>query len=165
MLHTIEKLEELKKLIKQLYGIQKQLRSVFPELEFTLDGKIVGDIGEAIAMQQFGLSKLPGNTKTHDLLTANGKMKVQVKATLATDPNRNVGMGWNKEVFDHLLVLQIKRDGECERVFDGPGHYIENFRNERPNRKTLDLTINQLRNLHSQVRETERLAARLAALI
>ncbi|MDD2765893.1 MAG: hypothetical protein PHE83_18170, partial [Opitutaceae bacterium] len=66
--------------LQSLYGVQKTLQEAYPRLAFTVDGKIIGDIGEMIAANVFGLEPLPANTKGHDLRTPDGRL-VQVKAT------------------------------------------------------------------------------------
>jgi hypothetical protein len=157
-----DKLEKLRLYIQELYKTQKTLQDLF-QLPFTLDGKIVGDIGEAIVMQTFGLSRHPENTKTHDLRSPDQRMNIQVKTTQNKGRSHTVGMGWTTEIPDHLFVLEINRDGSYVVVFDGPGTHIKKFRQEHPKRKSLDMSTNHLRDLNSKVRETERLSARLQA--
>jgi hypothetical protein len=49
-------------------------------LKFTLDGRLVGDIAEALALEHFELSLPPKRTKGVDALTAFGQ-SVQIKAS------------------------------------------------------------------------------------
>ena len=51
-----------------------------PGLHFILDGKLVGDIGEAVAAEMFGLKLVPGGGTGIDGHTSDGRT-VQVKAT------------------------------------------------------------------------------------
>ena len=146
----------LKPIIKKLYEARNELQSLFPQLRFTLDGKLLGDIGEAIAIQEFGLSKLPEGTKKHDCVTRDGK-RVQVKATQETQPGGMVGMGWDKKPFEHLLVLQITEDGNYDILYNGPGGYISDAWNERTERARPDLALSKLGELNSRVGEGERL--------
>ncbi|EJT05004.1 hypothetical protein RCCGE510_11114 [Rhizobium sp. CCGE 510] len=51
-----------------------------PGLSFTLDGKLVGDLGEAVAAELFGLILRPGGGTGIDGHALDGR-SVQVKAT------------------------------------------------------------------------------------
>jgi hypothetical protein len=140
-------------IIKQLYAARDALRTAFPELPFPLDGKLVGDIGEAIAIADFGLVKLPEGTAKHDFKTADGKL-VQIKATQQKIPGKGVGLGNKKEKFDHLIVLQIHENGTYNVLFDGPGTYVDNARDHK---KSASLSVLQLQKLEAQVPQNEKL--------
>ena len=40
--------------IKQLCQVVKQLRDAYPGKKFTLDGRLVGDLGEVLAQFEYG---------------------------------------------------------------------------------------------------------------
>ena len=40
--------------IKQLCQVVKQLRDAYPGKKFTLDGRLVGDLGEVLAQFKYG---------------------------------------------------------------------------------------------------------------
>jgi hypothetical protein len=138
--------------IKDLYTARNKLRRAFPDLSFTLDGNLVGDIGEAIAMHEYKLTPFRKGTKRHDFKTRTGK-KVQVKATQQT--KKGVGLGQKKEHFQHLIVFQISEDGRYSVLFDGPGKYIDKA---RANKKSPSLSVLQLQKLNCGVKKTERLS-------
>lgn len=52
--------------IKELYKITNELESSYPGRKFTIDGHLVGSIGEVIVAEYYGLTLLPNSTKTHD---------------------------------------------------------------------------------------------------
>lgn len=139
--------------IKRLYAARNELHKAFPELPFTLDGKLVGDIGEAIAIADLGLIKLKEGTKLHDFKTKSGGL-VQVKTTQQHLPGRGVGLGLKKESFEHLLVIQLSEEGTYTILFDGPGRYVDEA---RAHRRTPSLTVSQLRRLNGQVKGDERI--------
>lgn len=145
--------KSLEPIIKQLYQARNELRALFPELPFTLDGRLVGDIGEAIALQEFGLIPLPACSELHDFLTDDGR-KVQVKTTQATATGRGVGLGLTKQSFEHLIVIQLSEHGTFSVLYDGPGFYIDDARSHR---KTPSLTIGQLQRLNEKVKDDERI--------
>ena len=58
----------------------KQLEKAFPNRAFTIDGRLVGDIGEVIAALEYDLVLHETSQPTHDADTADGR-HVQIKAT------------------------------------------------------------------------------------
>ncbi|MFC2135316.1 DUF6998 domain-containing protein [Bacteroidota bacterium] len=139
--------------IKQLYDARNQLRKRFPEFSFTLYGKLVGDIGEAIAIHEFGFEKLKSGTKRHDCVTSDNK-KVQIKTTQQSKSSATVGLGNKKQKFQYLIVLQISEDGKYNILYDGPGKYINKAWKYK---KSPQLSISQLKCLNDQVKKSERL--------
>lgn len=107
--------------VAELVSARNRLREHYKaaNLKFTLDGNLVGDIGEAIAAELFGLKLVPANGTGIDGHAADGR-SVQVKAT-------GTGRG---PVFrhvdtraDHLLFFDIDFDNlQGEVVFNGPEH-------------------------------------------
>lgn len=75
-----ENVDFVKEQIIQLHSIVKMLNDKFPHKKFTLDGRLVGDIGEIIAEQIYDI-KLFETLKAHyDGITSDDK-KVQIKVT------------------------------------------------------------------------------------
>jgi uncharacterized protein DUF6998 len=146
-------IQDLGPIIKQLYAARNALRVLFPELPFTLDGKLVGDIGEAIALQQFGMERLPEGTEGHDFRAPDGRL-VQVKTTQAISPNRGVGLGLTIRSFEHLIVIQLTETGAYQILYDGPGTLIDEARRHRT---TPSLTVGQLRRLNLKVKDSDRI--------
>ena len=136
--------------LRQLYDARNALREHFDGLPFTLDGRMVGDIGEAIAVYKWGLTRLPEGSKTHDVKTASGK-HIQIKTTQQT--RGSVGLGLHKQAFEHLIVIQIGEDASYNVLYDGPGSYVDVKRNGK---KSASLSVNQLRELDGSVPASER---------
>jgi|ERR1035438_1991526 hypothetical protein len=139
--------------VKELYAARNKLRQAFPELPFTLDGKLIGDIGEAIAIADFGLTMLPGNSKDHDFRAPDGRL-VQVKTTQKTTSNKSVGLGLEKQTFEHLIVLEVAEDGSYRILYDGPGTYIDEGRTHK---SSASLSIKQLTETQQKVPGHQRL--------
>ncbi|RWJ74661.1 MAG: hypothetical protein EOR35_31390 [Mesorhizobium sp.] len=105
--------------VAELVAARNKLREHYEwaGLTFTLDGNLVGDIGEAIAAELFGIKLVATNGTGIDGHAADGR-SVQVKAT-------GTGRG---PVFrdvetraDHLLFFDIDFDNlRGEIVFNGP---------------------------------------------
>ena len=99
--------------IRQLYQMIDDLEAAYPEKHFTLDGILIGNLGEVYAAEKYGLKLLPEATKTHDAVTADGK-DVQIKVT----QGKRIGLRARP---DYLLVLQVQRDGSFVEIYYGPG--------------------------------------------
>lgn len=139
--------------LAQLYDAQRILAKAFPQSTFTIDGKIVGDIGEAIAEGAFGLQKLRAGSKDHDFRTADGRL-VQVKATQKAKSSKAVGLGLVKRTFDCLIVLEFDKDGSFEVLYNGPGKYIDDA---RAHKKSASLSRLQLMACQLKVGKSEAL--------
>ena len=66
--------------IRELYAITTELESLYPGRKFTIDGHLVGSIGEVLVSERYGLTLLPNSTQTHDAEAKDGRL-VQIKAT------------------------------------------------------------------------------------
>lgn len=128
---------------------------------FALDGNLIGDIGEVIAENFFGLEKLPGNSHSHDFKRLEDGLLVQVKTTQKAPAFTNVGLGNIKKDFDCLLVFELERDGTFEVLFNGPGTAIAAKRNHKD---SASLSRKQLRECQTQVSEEQQLKMRLDPL-
>jgi hypothetical protein len=112
---TKDRIDKVKRLIRSLYAVVKELEDEFVDenRKFTLDGHLVGSIGEVVAAYSFGLTLYPPSDKTHDAESKDGK-KVQIKLTGGT---RSVALSSKP---DHLIVLQL-REYKFGLVYNGLG--------------------------------------------
>lgn len=102
--------------IKELYEITSELESKYPGRKFTIDGHLVGSIGEVIVAEHYGLTLLPNSTKTHDAVSKETKY-VQIKATQVK------GIAISSEP-DYLITIKLLPDGSWEEVYNGPGKLV-----------------------------------------
>ena len=87
-------------------------------LTFTLDGKLVGDIGEAVAADIFGLSLCGKRTKAIDAIATDGRT-VQIKATGSS--KRGPAFTPGEGTADHLIFIYLTFDaGSAEVRYNGP---------------------------------------------
>jgi len=96
-------------------GIER-LRTEFPEKEFTIDGRLVGDIGEVIAALEYDIKLFDVLVAGHDGVTTDGR-RVQIKATFKDSLTF-------RTVPDYYLGFKLYKDGRHEEVYNGPGKYI-----------------------------------------
>ena len=142
-------IDKIPSLIRDLYSITQQLEDLFPGRAFTLDGHLVGSIGEVLAKHQYGLKLLPASTETHDAISQNG-LKVQIKAT----QRKSIGL---RSRPDHMIVLKILPDGTTNEVYNGPGSIAwENSGKQQKNGQRT-ISVSKLSKLMSEVPLEQRL--------
>lgn len=109
--------------IKQLLEITQKLEAKYIHLnkQFSLDGKLVGDIGEVLAAEKYGLKLLDENAPIHDAEEiATGRM-VQIKSSFKGNCYFPCG---NERIPEYFLSINIHETGEIEEIFNGPGQFI-----------------------------------------
>src|SRR5665213_2282105 len=145
--------------------VKEALRRIFSGIEllkannssgrkFTIDGRLVGDIGEIIAEREFEITLDEKSRKGHDAKTFDGR-DVQVKATFGksltftTEPVRY--LGFNLEI-----------DGRHRVVFNGPGHVIRSAFAHRKGigEKQLSFSISKLEELFADVEVRDQIPLR-----
>ena len=107
---------QIPKIMHKLYMCVDELESHFPERKFTLDGHLVGSIGEVVAAYLYDLKLLPASHEGHDAEATRGTL-VQIKATQGT----SISLRANPQ---HLLVLKLGRSIAPEQVYNGPGELV-----------------------------------------
>lgn len=112
--------------IQQLLAITKQLRdnSNHQGRKFSLDGKLVGDIGEVLAAEVYGLELLPENSYQYDAVEKATGRKIQIKASFKGYSYFPYG---DDKIPDYFLAVNINEKGELEELFNGPGQYIVDY--------------------------------------
>lgn len=133
--------------IKELYKITNELERSYPGRKFTIDGHLVGSIGEVIVAEHYGLELLPSSTETHDAVSADGKY-VQIKATqinridISSQP-------------DYLIVIKLFSDGSWEEVYNGPGKLVWDNVGKMQKNGQRPIAINKLRILMNSVEKKD----------
>ena len=120
--------------LKELQAIVTRLQQRYQKKKFTLDGRLVGDLGEVLAESIYEIQLFSGLEKHYDAVASNGRM-VQIKTTLKeslTFPCDHIP--------DYYLGIKILPDGSCQEIFNGPGKSVYGLVKNRKSTKT---------NLHS----------------
>jgi hypothetical protein len=109
--------------IKELVDARDKVKEHYnyPGVEFTLDGKLVGDIGEVVAAKIFGITLTPGGGTGVDGHTRDGKT-VQVKAT-----GKKGGAAFRQvdKRACYLIFIDFDFDNEMGTVmYNGPEHIV-----------------------------------------
>lgn len=141
--------------IVSLVLAQQALREHYAssKLTFTFDGKLVGDIGEAIAHDVFGVDLVHGSSEAVDGVAPDGRT-VQVKAS---GTGRGPAFRNTSAVADHLLFFHLDfRECSAKLLYNGPETLVrqllpESFVNQRV------ISVNQVLEANTRVAETQRL--------
>jgi len=148
-------MEEIKKLLE----ITKKLK-IDHGRSFTLDGKLVGDIGEVLAAVKYGLMLLPENNHKHDAKENDTERLVQIKSSFS---NRSFFPCDESKIPDYYLAIKINEDGTLEELFNGTGKYVfDNYIKKeglkaKPNRYLYTLSGNKLRKLNEEVNAEDKI--------
>lgn len=125
------------------------------KLDFTFDGKLVGDIGEAIAVELFGITLSKCSSEEGiDGYAPNGNT-VQVKAT---GTKRGPNFRPTKTRAQHLLFFELNFETESGTiVFNGPEAVALEHINQKKFNQQRPVTPNQIRAADLKVKDSERL--------
>ena len=137
--------------IREMFRISSELEETFPGRKFTLDGHLVGSIGEVLAAYHYALDLLPASAQRHDAKTLDGRM-VQIKATQGTG---HVALRSEPE---HLIVLLLHSEsGKAQEVYNGPGAPVWEACGRLVSNGSRPIGLSKLKNLATQVPENQRL--------
>lgn len=112
--------EELYQLFTSIEKLQKKFSH--HKKKFTLDGKLVGDIGEVLVAEHYGITLYGDNVAVYDGYVTNDTNKhVQIKSSFNNYfyfPNEV------KNMPDYFIAININRNGTFEEIFNGRGEII-----------------------------------------
>ena len=135
--------------IKELYKITNELESKYPGRKFTIDGHLVGSIGEVIVAENYGLSLLPNSAKTHDAVSKDGK-RIQIKATQV----KNISISSEP---DFVIVIQLKLDGSWIEIYNGPGKIVWDNAGKMQKNGQRPISIHRLKCLMETVKDSDKI--------
>lgn len=150
IVYTQEKMERVKERVQKMISIVRELEADFPGRPFTLDGHLVGSIGEVMAAYYYGIELYGASAKVHDGEIA--ERKVQIKIT-----------GQDKVVIKHepeyLIVLYLRKNGEIFEVYNGPGAAPWNSASKKDSNNNCHMTVTKLMELDRFVMNVDRIPA------
>ncbi|WP_274476133.1 DUF6998 domain-containing protein [Mangrovimonas aestuarii] len=147
--------------IKELLELSDRLKEKFVNhnRNFTLDGKLVGDIGEVLVAENYGLTLLRENKQNYDAKEESTGRLVQIKSSFKENfyfPYRHTP--------EFYIAVKILPTGDIEEIFNGTGKMIlDNYIKER-NLKGYSnlyykLSANILRELNEKVPKAEKIGS------
>lgn len=143
--------------IEQLLKITKSLKEQYKgKLNFPLDGRLVGDIGEALVSEAFDIELYGKNSYEYDGYHKASDKKVQIKSSMSY----NFNYPFNKDL-EHFIAVHIESDGNLEVLYNGPGKPIHDFLKGRKRKTYKDIwytiSASHLRNLNGRVIEQNKI--------
>jgi hypothetical protein len=142
--------------VRDLLWIVRRLESAYPHKKFTLDGRLVGDIGEILVEEAYDLRLFMDMTKYHDGRSSDGRL-VQVKATMKSQLTFPCD-----HIPHYYLAIQIATDGTFTEIFNGPGAIAWQAVRERKRAKNNlhCISLSALRKLQVKVANRDRIPLR-----
>jgi hypothetical protein len=104
--------EAVRNIVATIFSAQNALRVLAPEYKWKGMGNLLGDYGEFLARERYGLKKAPAGSDGYDALTPDGR-RVQVKANHSSST-----IGFRGKA-DLLLVLHVEDDGSWRELYYG----------------------------------------------
>lgn len=147
--------EKLSESIRELYAIVNRLETDYSQhnRHFTLDGHLLGSIGEVYATERYGIELTKSSSECHDGTTKDERKRdVQIKVT-----QRNT-IGLSSEP-KYLVVLRIDERGSFEEVFNGPGDIVWELVKDKklPKNGQYQISLSKLRTLNENVALEDRI--------
>lgn len=109
---------KVRQLIQELFKISNQLEAALPGRGLLPAGQQLGNLGELLIADRFGLELTPPMRKGIDAHTADGT-KVQIKTTTSRGFGIPLGHGQPDDDI-YLLAGLLHANGTCEVIFNGP---------------------------------------------
>lgn len=146
--------EIIKEALQKIFEGIGQLRRAVPIKEFTIDGRLVGDIGEAIVQRDYDVSLYEKLVEGYDGVTSDGRL-VQIKATFKSS------LTFTKTP-DYYLGIKINEDGSYIEIYNGPGKYIKKRYGHRKGfgEKLLSFPNSVLMKISQEIPEDEKIPNR-----
>ncbi|HHX8458569.1 TPA: DUF6998 domain-containing protein [Vibrio diabolicus] len=144
---------EIHQAVREMLKIVESLQDQYDKKKFTLDGRLVGDLGEILVEEDYDLVLYSGLAKHYDGETLGGR-KVQIKTTMKNSLTFPVD-----HIPDYYIGIKIHPDGTYDEVFNGPGSIAGGaVKNRKPTKTNLhSITLSALKKLNRNVPEQDRI--------
>ncbi len=148
--YSKESIDNVKQQVQELIKIVNSLETQFPGRHFTLDGHLVGSIGEVMAAYYYGIELYTASARAHDG-EIDGK-KVQIKIS----QQDNIVINHEPE---YLIVLYLNKSGTIYEVYNGPGKEPWETASKRDSHNNRHMLVNKLMQLDATVKQQDRIQA------
>ena len=141
--------KSITEIIRDLFETVRELEQRYPGRKFSIDGHLLGSIGEVIAAEYYGLTLLPNSSERHDAKDEQGRL-IQIKATqidrisISSEP-------------DYLIVIQITSDGNWSEIYNGAGSRVWNNAGKMQKNGQRPISIAKLKLLMKSVSDDEKI--------
>jgi len=113
-----ERIQSIQHILASIFASQRALKLLAPEFNWAGLGNLLGDFGELVAIDHYGLKKAPRGSDGFDAITPDGK-KVQIKTNYAAS---QIGF---RGVSELMLVVGVNNDGSWEELYFGPFEHVK----------------------------------------
>lgn len=145
-------MENLQEELKSLFQIVQRLETEYAKYnrKFTIDGHLIGSIGEVIVKKAFDLDLEKNSTPVHDAKTKDGQT-VQIKATTTDRVAFSIHAD---EIPYYVIVIRIEKEGEnCGKptlIYNGLGEIVfEELRKKKLQKNgQIQISLSTLRKLN-----------------
>lgn len=141
-------MENVKAQVQKLIEIVKELENDFPGRHFTLDGHLVGSIGEVMAAYYYGIELYKASVKGYDG-DVDGR-RVQIKIT----QQDNIVIPHEP---DYLIVMYLRKDGDIFEVYNGPGKIAWDTASKKDSHNNKHMLVNKLMELDKSISDDQRI--------
>lgn len=137
-------IEAIKHIIATVFSAQNALRALAPDYKWAGMGNLLGDYGEFVCVEAYGLTKAPPGSDGFDAITPDGR-KVQIKTNHASG---TIGFRGNADL---MLVIYVGADGEFSEIYFGDFGIVQaNASYSKRDNKSV-ITVSKLRQLAAQI--------------
>jgi len=146
----MENINEIKQLLKIVNNLQKKYKN----RKFTLDGRLVGDLGEIIVQQNYDIQLFDKQEKTYDGISGN--RKIQIKTTF----KNSLSFPYGKEnIPDYYIGIKLFENGDFEEIYNGLGMNIYKLivNRKKPKNGYYNISISTLKKENSKVLDKDKI--------
>ncbi len=148
-MYSYSKIEALKHEYKTISSMISRMEKDFPNRHFTMDGHLIGSIGECMAAYYYNIDLAHSSQKDYDGIKDG--IEIQIKTT-----QRSAVLIHSKP--EHLIVLKLLEEGDVIEVFNGPGDVIWSEAGKKDSHGYYHFSLRKLVMLNSTVPDEKRIA-------
>lgn len=146
-------MDMIKEKVQTMIRIVADLEKEFPGRHFTLDGHLVGSIGEVMAAYYYGIELFEASTERHDGI--KGNKEVQIKITQRED----IVLSNKSGAPSYLIVLYLTKEGDVYEIYNGPGEEPWEESKGPDSHNNRHIRVNKLMELDASVAKNRRIKA------
>lgn len=142
-----EKVDRLIEIYRSMVKEVEELEMMFPDRHFTLDGHLVGSMGEAIAANRYGIELKKASYADFDGTIY--RHPVQIK--IVQQDNVTIHFSGDEVPFEaYLLVLYMNKNGYFYEVYNGSLSVVWDSIEQSDRRGNKHIVISKLMELQSE---------------
>ena len=127
--------------VAKLYAAVAELEQKYPGRKFTLDGHLLGSVGEVLAESALKMRLLKMSAPVHDAVCSD-RGDVQIKITA----KRSIAL---RHPCNHLIIFRVVSPTEAEIFYDGPGGIVWVNAGPMQSNGQRSISLKKIESLHS----------------